>query len=117
MARRPPPTDRSTQRRFAELRGSEEGADGLVGRTGVAEAVLTQHEAPAASRHVGGCDEMVGRRRVAAMAAPRVKRTRSRLLIGHGPGPDALDLVDSLVTALPNSFSNEFKKKKLAATT
>jgi hypothetical protein len=95
MARRPPPTDRSTQRRFAELRGSEEGADGLVGRTGVAEAVQTQHEAPAASRHVGGCDEMVGRRRVAARieAAPRVKRTRSRLLIGHGPGPGALDLI------------------------
>jgi hypothetical protein len=44
----------------AELRGSEEGADGLVGRAGVAEAVQPQHEAPVASSHAGGVDELGG---------------------------------------------------------
>lgn len=53
----------------AELRGGEEVADGLVGRAGVAQAVQPQHEAPVASRHVGGGDELgrkPGRRRAAA---------------------------------------------------
>ena len=52
-----------------ELRCGEEVADGLVGRAGVAEAVQPQHEAPVASRHVGGGDELGrkhGRRRAAA---------------------------------------------------
>jgi hypothetical protein len=53
----------------AELRGSEEGADGLVGRAGVAEAVQPEHEAPVAPRHAGGMDELggeVGRQSAAA---------------------------------------------------
>jgi hypothetical protein len=53
----------------AELRGGEEVADGLVGRAGVAEAVQPQNEAPVASHHVGGGDELgrkAGRRRAAA---------------------------------------------------
>lgn len=43
----------------AELRGGEEGADGLVGRAGVAEAVQPQHETPVAARHRAG-DELGG---------------------------------------------------------
>lgn len=43
----------------AELRRGEEGADGLVGGAGVAEAVQPQHEAPVAGRH-GTRNELVG---------------------------------------------------------
>jgi len=44
-----------------ELRGREEVADGLVGWARIAEAVQPQYEAPVASRHVGGGDELCGK--------------------------------------------------------
>lgn len=44
---------------MAELRRGEEGADGLVGGAGVAEAVQPQHEAPVAGRHGAG-EELIG---------------------------------------------------------
>lgn len=71
---------------MAELRRGEEGADGLVGGAGVAEAVQPQHEAPVAGRHgagEAGRRSEAARREAAAMAAATEKRKRTRLLMGH----------------------------------